>query len=277
MTQAFDDRIVKVTIQIGNTRKIYSSPFFIVVNGTKNANSLQNECEITIDNLDQQTRDYILTETSPFNINYSPKSVTVEAGRESYGTTLIYSGNIVSSTGTQPPNISLKMKCLTGNYLKGNLISRSQPGTVSLEVISQSIANDLGVQLKYQATNKNIPNYSYTGESPGQVSKLNSFGGINAFIDNGFLIVKDGGVPINNAVVIMNKSTGMIGIPEVTEQGVRVKFLINNKTELGGSLRLTTQKNPILNGLYVIYKLSFEIASRSQPFYYVAECQRIGD
>ncbi len=53
--------------------------------GTKYGNSLQNECVVTIDNLDKQTQDYLLTETSPYNKNRTPKTVTVRAGRESYG------------------------------------------------------------------------------------------------------------------------------------------------------------------------------------------------
>lgn len=244
----------------------------------KYANDLQSECDILIDNIEQNTRNYILTETSPYNINYSPKSIQLSVGRESTGTSLIFDGNIVSSTISQPPDIGLHMKCLVGNYFKNNIVNRFQNGTVSIEKIAASIANDLKVQLSFQATNKNIPNYNYSGSALGQVTTLNNYGGINAFIDNGVLYVKDGRTPLNTGqITLITKDTGMLGIPETTEQGLKVTFLIDNKTKLGSAIDVISDINPSVNGRYVIYKLGFQITSRDIPFFYVAECQKIGD
>lgn len=274
MTYQFDDRIVSVTIEIGNFSKTYSSPFTISAYGMKYANDLQSECDIIIENLDSETRNYILTEVSPFNKNYSPKFVTVEAGRKSYGTSLVYSGNIITAIASQPPDIGLNMKCLTGNYLKGNMVTRQFAGKVPLETVAKSIANDLNVALKFQAQNINIPNYNYQGGSLGQVSYLNQYGNINAFIDNGFLVVKDGPVGLTGDVTVVNQHTGMVDVPVFTEQGIRVKFLFNPKTTLGGFIDLTSELYPSMNGRYIIYKLGFELESRGRPFYYIAECVR---
>lgn len=88
MNNALDPRVVKVSIQVNGQTKIYSSPLAITVTGTKYGNALQNEAEIILENLDKDTQDYILTETSPYNLNRLPKTVTVEAGRVSYGTSV---------------------------------------------------------------------------------------------------------------------------------------------------------------------------------------------
>ncbi len=66
----------------------------------------------------------------------------------------------------------------------------------------------------------------------------------------------------------------MIGIPEFTEQGIKVKMLLDNQTKLGGGLRITSSIYPAVNGDYVIYKLGFDIATRDTPFYYIAEAAR---
>ena len=101
MTSAIDPRIITVSITVGGKTKIYtasgSTPFNISATGTKYANALQNEATITITNLDKATQDYILSETTPFNLSTSPKTVTLLAGRQSYGTAQIYTGNIISS------------------------------------------------------------------------------------------------------------------------------------------------------------------------------------
>ena len=272
-----DLRIVKITIDVGGgNKKEYSSPFQISVFGTKYANQLQNECIVTLENIDRDTQDYILTATSPFNLNYEPKFIRVEAGRESYGTQLIFEGNIILSQITQPPDIGIILRCMTGNYAKGNIVAQIQGGRVPLSVIAKQIANDLGVVLQFEATDKEIPSYQFAGDSVNPIALINSYGGYNAFIDNGILVVKDGLIPIKGSLSFVNKNTGMIGIPSFTEQGLRVRYLIDKDTRIGGGIELNSIQYPAVNGTYVIYRLGFEITSRDVPFYYVAECARVG-
>lgn len=274
----FDLRIVRIDVEVNGAVKSYQgtplTPFMITASGTKYANALQNDCQITMANLDKQTQDYILTQTSPFNLNATPKTVRVFAGRESYGVTKVYEGNVISSLVSQPPDTIITLKCLTGNFQKGNIIARGQPGSVPLSVISKQVAQDLNTSLNFQASDKNLSNFSFTGAALKQVDHLSFSGGVNVFIDDNALIVKNMGVPLNNTLTEVNINTGMIGVPEFTEQGIKVKFLLNNQTKLGGLLRVTSQINPAVNGDYVTYKLGFEIASRDTPFYWIAEAAR---
>jgi hypothetical protein len=270
-----DQRVINVSIEVNGATKIYSYPLMIRATGTKYANALQNEAEIILTNLDRETQDYILTETSPYNLNRTPKTVVLSAGRVSYGTAVIFRGNVVSSRVTQPPDVGIVLKCLTGNFIKGNILARFQPGQATLSQISKQVSQDIGTLLNFQATDRNIANYNFVGAAPKQVDLLGSFGGINAFIDDDTLVVKNADSPLRGKIKIVNASTGMVGIPEFTEWGIKVKFLLDNQTTIGGGLRLTSQQYPAANGLYVIYKLGFDIATRDTPFYYIAECRRI--
>lgn len=274
MTNALDPRIVKVSIEVNNQIKTYEG-LFITATGTKYANPNQNEAEITIYNLDRTTQDYILTETSPYNFNRTPKIIRLEAGRVSYGTALIYSGNIVSSKPSQPPDIGVTMKCLTGNFYKGLMVSNGMAGAVPLSVIAGRVAQSINSTLIFQTTDKTIANYAYTGSALGQIEHLGSAGGINAFVDNASLILKTIGLPLNNTTRIINADTGMIGIPELTERGIKCKFLLDNRTTLGGGMTITSKIYPACNGTYVIYKLGFEVSNRDTPFYYIAEGLRL--
>lgn len=271
--QALDQRIVRVSIEVNGRIKTYEN-VNITANGTKYANSLQNECTITLSNIDETTKNYILTETSPYNLNRTPKSVLVEAGRQSYGVSRIYRGNIVSSLVSQPPDLTIILKCLTGNFVKGNILARSYPGTAPLSTVAAGVAQDTQTQLDFQATDKNLSNYAFSGPALKQVAFLGFSGGVNVFIDDDKLTVKNAFVAINNTLKIVSADTGMVGVPEFTEQGVRVKFLIDNHTTLGGTLRIISRINPATNGDYVIYKLGFQIANRNTPFYYIAEAAR---
>jgi hypothetical protein len=272
MTNQLDPRIVQVSIEVNGEVKTYDEILIKAV-GTKYANALQNEAQITITNLDKVTQDYILTETSPFNQNRTPKVLKLYAGRQSYGTTLIYSGNIISTLVSQPPDVTVTLKCLTGNYTKGTVLARNKPGIATLQDIARGIAQDTNTILNFQATNKNISNYTFNGSALDQVSLLGSAGSV-AFVDDDILVVKDAAVPIRGAVRELSSATGMIGIPEITEQGIRVKYLLDNVSRLGGGLDITSSVYPAVNGSYIIYKLGFEIANRETPFYYIAEAAR---
>jgi hypothetical protein len=275
MATELDPRIVQVAIEVNGRLKTYEG-LAIVASGTKYANPLQNEAEISISNLDRATQDYIMTQTSPYTNNRTPKTVTLYAGRQSYGTAKIYVGNIVSSTLSQPPDVKVTLKCLTGNFLKGNILSKSFPGQVSFQQVSQQLAQDLGYLLKFQTADKTIANYAYQGSALGQVNHLSLTGGngLNVFVDDGVLVVKDAYIPLNNTVRILSAESGMIGIPEFTEQGVRIKFLVDNRTTLGGTLRIVSSVYPAVNGDYVIYKLAFDITNRDTNFYYIADAAR---
>ena len=279
MAQVLDPRIVVLNITVNGKTKIYTasgdSPLNITTTGTKYANALQNEAQITISNLDKATQDYILSETTPFNLNTTQKTVTLFAGRDSYGTAQIYSGNIVSSMVTQPPDIGISLKCLTANFLKTKVITNNQPSQATLNQIGKKVSQDLGMALQFEATDKNIGNYNFAGSSLKQVQLLNSLGGINAFVDDNTLIMKNALVPLTGTTRILNADSGLVGIPEFTEQGLKATFLLDNKTRIGGGLQIKSQVYPAINGNYVIYKLGFNITSREVPFYYIAEAARI--
>lgn len=272
-TDTLDPRLLRVSVEVNGRIKQYTD-IAITVSGTKYANSAQNECEVKLTNLDKATRDYLLTVTSPFNRNRTRKQLRVEAGRVSTGYTLVYQGDIVSAVGAQPPDIALTLRAATCDFFKGDIVARSMPGVAPMSNIAGRISQDLGLSLNFQAQQKQIANFSHSGASLKQVDRLGDMGRVNAFVDDGALIVKDWNIPLTGPVREVNLDTGMIGIPEFTQFGVQVKMLFDTRTKLGGGLRIKSKLNPAANGLYAISKLGFELANRDTPFYWIAEAVR---
>jgi len=269
-----DSRRVRVGIEV-NGKIQYYEELNIEASGTKYANANENECEVKISNLSKTVRDYILSETSPFTKSKTPKRLILEAGRVSTGLSQVFIGDIISAVPSQPPDIELSIKAQTQSTAKGDIVSKSQGEKASLKAIAKDVAKDLGLSLSFEAQDKKISNYSFTGGKLKQVEELGRAGGVNAFIDDDKLIIKDGNVPLNGKSQTLNLETGMIGIPEITEHGIKVKYLYNNESAIGGALVVESKINPSVNGTYVIYKLSFDIANRQNSFYLVAECRRI--
>lgn len=275
---ALDERLLRVTFEIEGQLYVYEN-LAITAKGTKSGSFLQNECEITIANLDKATRDFLLTAGSPQNrlTNRKRVGVTVEAGRKSIGYFIIYQGDISTVQVTQPPDIILVVKALTAQHQKGNIVTKSMPPMSNVSAIAQSIADDLGVSLNFQATDKQINNYNFAGAAEKQIQKIYSYGDFDAYVDDGQLVVLDKAVPLINSKRLLNLDTGLLFIPEFIDYGVRVTFFVDNQTKVGTELEVESLVYPTSSGTYSIYKLQFDIANRDTPFYYIAEARRLAN
>jgi len=271
-----DQRLLKISIEINGVLNVYEN-LAITAKGTKTGSYLQNEATVTIANLDKSTRDFLLTEGSPFSRLKTRKRsrVIIEAGRESYGTFILYEGDISTVQVTQPPDITVVIKCLTANFHKGNVIATSQPPITNMSKIAAGIAKDLGVVLDFQAIDKQISNYSFTGAAEKQVEKLYRYGDIDAYVDDGVLVVKQRDKALNNTLRLLSPSTGLVGIPEFIDYGIRTTSFVDNVTKVGSQLRLKSDVYPASSGDYIIYKLLFDVANRETPFYYISESRRL--
>lgn len=272
-SKELDPRIVQIGIEYNGQLKLYSD-LAIYATGTKYANANQNECEVKIFNLNKDTQNSIVTQATPFNLNRTRKQLVVNAGRKSYGASRIFSGNIISAIPSDRPDISVTIRALTGNFAKGTIISGTQSGLAQFSQIAASVAQSLGLPLNFQAQDKQVGNWNFSGAATKQVDNLGKIGNVNAFIDDDTLVVKEALLPLTGRTRILNVTSGMVGDPKPTEFGIQVKFLLDNQTKLGGGLDLRSEAYPILNGTYIIYKLSFDIATRDTPFYWIAEARR---
>lgn len=275
MALSFDPRVIQIGIEIDGKLTFFDGSLDLRAQGTRYGSDLFNECQIRIDNLTRAHRDRILNATSIYKqgAGAPPTHVIVNAGRQSYGTTLIFYGQVIRSTITQPPDIGLILQCQTSYEQTVNIVSYATGPKASLQSIAQKAASFLGITLNFQATDKQIVNFSLTGSALNFVQEIAAAGNVDVTIDNKYLIVKDQGVPLKGATKTISQETGMIGIPELTETGVRVKFLLDNDTNIYQTVKIVSVLNPSLNGDYQIIKLGFDIASRDTPFYWIADCQ----
>jgi hypothetical protein len=278
---ALDPRMIKIVLDIGSTQYTFeddgtNSYLYLTAKGTKFANAIQNECQVEIGNLSADLKNEILTQTSPYANPAVDKSMTVYAGRVSTGYAMIYTGDITESKVTQPPDVFVTLSTKTCHNKKSTVGSRHKAGANKFSLISAGVAQDLGLTLNFQSTDKFINNYNHNGSITGQVDKLNDLDNNSCcYVDDKTLVVKPKYNPLPNFVTTVNQNTGMIGIPETTDKGTKITFLLDNNTRLGGAVTLTSELNPSLNGTYVIYKLGFNIANRDNPFYYEAACVRV--
>lgn len=272
-----DLRRIRIGIEVNGQINWYEDQNMnVTASGTKYANPLQNDCTVLISGLSTQTRDYILTETSPFNSNRTPKRLIVEAGRQSSGVFRVFMGDIISAEPSSPPDVNITIKAKTQNAQSGNVIAVEGGATQKLSGIAERVAREIGVALDFMATDKNIANFSYTGAALKMVELLQQAGRVRAFIDDEILIVKDYGKSHVGRIKILNQESGMVGIPKPTEKGLDVQYIVDGESLLGGMLRVDSRLFKAVNGDYIIDQLKFDLASHGDAFFYTASCSRPG-
>jgi hypothetical protein len=274
VTAAFDNRLVTLSFTLANGETItYDQEYYIACSGTKFGNSNLADMELRIDNIAINTRNNIITQTSPLNLLRTPVNVQLLVGRRSFGAFVLFQGGVVATNPTQPPDIGLTMRSLMLVLQLTNPIKLTAPAQIKLSVLAAQVAQQLGVKLSFQATDKMVDNYSFTGAALKQVEKIAEAGNYTACIDNDTLVVLNNGQARNKTPIQVNSSTGMIGVPELTDFGVRVRMLINSQVQILDQIQVTSAINPSANGTYIITQLRFEISTWETPFYWIMEAK----
>jgi len=275
---SFDPRILRIGVQIGK-EVVWLEGLALECGVTKTASPQSaNEATIKVTNLSREHRNQLLTETTPFNTLKARKQIIIEAGRQSYGASRIFVGDIISAAPGQPPDISITIKARTNNWFKMVPISKSYPATTQCRRVAQDIADMMGLSLMFEASDKAIASYAFTGAASQQLNKLAEIGRVNAYIDDDRLVVKDmgKGVNSNRQTNELNIDSGMVGIPEVTEQGIRVRMMFEPFSRCGGLIRVRSIMNPAADGPYIIYKLTYDLTNRNDAFYTTVEGYKQG-
>lgn len=288
-SQAFDPRIIEIDIVLPSQTVTFnnqSPALSIYASGSKFGSANMNTCQCAIFNLTKELRNQILTLSSPLlnppannpasqQTERKPITLNLRAGRRSTGTFLLFSGNVITCEMTQPPDIGLMLRSLTNNYNSFLLFGLQMPANSLLSEICQQVSNLNNCTLDFEASDRQISNYSFTGSLQYHLNKLNAMGGVQAGVDNGTLWVTDTGSARKNKNFVISESTGMVGIPQVTDQGVTVRVMINSGIYIGGSVTINSMVNPAANGTFKVVKMDYEIASRDQPFYYILLCSNL--
>ena len=269
-----DPRIVKVGVIVGDNIDWYEH-LNIELKGIKLSNSVSAQCEITILNIDKAMREYILRETNPLTNRGKNIQIIAEVGRESYGTSTFYTGDVFRSNPTPKPSIGVVLTCIQGYFNKAKIVSRSAKTVTKLSAIAQIVASDNDCNLSFEIKDTNITSYSYTGSASGELLQLSALSMSQVYIDNKTMYVKEEGVAAKGSPVLQLSNDSGLLKADGTEYGCKVEFLYNPTATIGGQVDLISEINPSLDGSYTIRKLPFHISSRSQPFYYGAELDKI--
>lgn len=244
---------------------------------------------VSIANLPQEDIEYLSTISSPWFKQKEKKQINIFAGYESTGVAQIFSGDIFSAIPEGMPDTWLNIEAKTNFHNQQNIINYKAEN-MKVKEVAESIAKTTGLELIWEATSeKIIDSINLNGAKSKLLNKLNELDNFTAFIDNGYLRVVDqnaeppiehsrqsatvsNGLPTSNKkqsgyIKLINADTGLIGIPQPDEYGIKVKILLDPYVQLSDWFKLESKQFPLLNGVYQIYEISIDGATREPQYY----------
>ena len=255
-------RILKVELEVNNQVRVYED-LQISARGTKLSNHQPNDFEIKITNLSNETRQALLSDIEATKKSPKKRKIIFSIGRIKDGVNRLFIGDIKNVTVSQPPDIVTTITAVTSFANTFDITSRSGGETIKLSILARQIASKLGLELVFEATDKMVGSYTYTGSSLKEVQKLGEVGQVAAYIDDDKLIVRNINEPLKNSAFYMDKDNGLIKV-EPNEKGCVARCYYNYNVKIGSQFELKSELLPNLNGNWVVYKIDYELANRSE-------------
>ena len=279
-------RVLKVTIGLPSGNIVLDETLNMKVRIHKTALSIQNKATIEVSNLATTVRKELLSNLSAWQQKQRDQfgnpatvwPVTIEAGYidasgASTVATIYVGETVVSSLAAPPPDITLRLECMTHQVDKTTWVTEPSPdsmrfrdlviwaadkmGIPEAQVICQTSHDDEIIQnpARSRLVASSILPYIQDYYHPNVV----------ATIDDNFLIVTDRDKAIQpNDIVQLNE---FIGIPTWTEYGMEAEILLNTGVRVAKAVNLTSIMNPTLNGGFVVMELDYDLTTRETPFY----------
>lgn len=241
----------------------------LAIKGTvkRQAGNTKSEADIQIANLNKKTVEYLTTYTSPYFNPKTKKRLNIHLGYKQTGWGRVFSGDITEAIPKGMPDNMLMIKAQSLYYSNRVPLSYGA-GNITVKELGKSIAGQIGLSYQWKATSqKTVSKFDFIGSKAELIRKFNEIEDVIMFEDNGKIVVVDKKQKNSNKVKLISKRTGLIGEVEPDQYGIKLKCLIDASLNVGSWIKTVSEKLPGTNGLYCIYTLDFDFASREQQFY----------
>lgn len=214
----------------------------------KSSSRAPNSLEIKIYNLNDNTTALLLKR------DYT---VILEAGYKD-SVEVLYAGDILSARDEwQAPDRLTTLECGDGaKAIRSSTIFASFRGGVDAGQIFSRLSASMGLPLGPVSGldgAQYLSGFSASGSTAGVLDTLARRLGVSWSVQDGSLVVRPLGEAIPGEIVSLSEKTGLLGSPERTERGVRVKSLLQPRIGPGRKIRLDSR---LIKGDFVVEKVT---------------------
>lgn len=183
-------------------------------------------------------------------------TVTVKAGDQDTGTSVVFVGAIQEAwaDGRNAPDVMFHLVAQNAGFTLAKPVPpTSYRGSVDVATMLAGLATSAGLGFENGGVTAQISNAYYGGDLKAQVEAICQDVGCMWTVDtvNGILAIWPEDGKRNGAIVKVSPSTGMVGYPAFTQQGVQVMMAYNPSISFGHAIQIESDFTPA-NGKWVV-------------------------
>lgn len=193
--------------------------------------------------------------------------VNVYAGDDLHGYTEIFAGNIVRAAAdlNSTPDVKLKIEAQVGFW--GRITADGATAVRGSQPAADFIAGQVqkaGFTFENRGVTAQLRNSVYNGSPIHQAMKAAKQIGAELVLDDNRAILIPAGGAVNTAgnAILINKDTGLLKYPTVTQNGIELTTVFNPALRFAGIFKLETEV-PKASGAWRIIKLSHDLSANS--------------
>lgn len=272
-------------VKIGSEQGVFDISFDIPYMGNT---LVPLDSHFTIDNLSQDSMNYIATNTSLFQ-KRARRHIVFKCGYEDNVRTL-FDGEISKAQPSGQPDTSLNITAWSSTEIMGTNVSIKRDNVKYADLVEEAakacgyvcnfapgVYDSARLQQVVGSFTHTDSQYDFLRRVMRDITGFNTVKGQILFcLNNNVLNVSfadsiNSGTPVKD----INSATGLIGIPEPNSAGVDLRVLLDVTLSAGQTIRLTSKLMPLYNGLYNIYGITHHGSLRGDDFYSDLICQRV--
>lgn len=264
---SFIQRLLEVRITLregefaggGNTKIVTDIPIRAAIEKT----GPPDFCKATVEIRGMKYDDMATLSTLSFRPLTTAKNVIeVYAGDRDSGMALAFEGEVTSASAdfNAAPDVSFRLECMAGYF--GNVTPKAPTAVSGSQKAADFIAmmaREAGYAFRNDGVEDVLTNAIFSGSPVLQARSAARQVGAELIIDDGVMILGPSGGRQGNAV-LLSASSGLLGYPAITGEGVELKAIYNPAFRLGGHIKLETIV-PRAEGVWRIIKLSHELTA----------------
>lgn len=266
---SFSHKIIEIKVSLrdgefasgGNTKKISGLPIRVRVEKT----GPPDFCTAHIDIRGMKYEDMDRLSTLAFKQLAAAKNiVSVFAGSEGESTSLVFQGEIdaASADFSAAPDVNFSMEGKAGMYGMTTAIGPTAiNGSQQCATFVEMMAGQMGYSFENQGVTAQLLNAVFNGSPVQQARAAAKQVGAELLIDDGVMkLVPAGGSGNTGTAILLNKNSGLINYPVITNDGLDLKAIYNPEFVLGGYVKVESIV-PGATGLWRIAKLTHDLSA----------------
>ncbi|MBS4773137.1 MAG: hypothetical protein KHX55_02540 [Proteobacteria bacterium] len=188
--------------------------------------------------------------------------LSVYGGDEETGLSLAFMGNIVTSVPNYnaAPNVTLEIEAMAGYYAKLLAVPPyTFKGSIPVASVLQDICEQAGLVFVNEGETKSILNPYLKGSPLQKIITLANSYNLNIALTGETVTLKSS-QGNNRVVTVLNSNSGMIGYPDFTANGIRVKSEYLPTVNVGDFIKVESAV-PKATGLWSIISINHSLGA----------------